>query len=283
MRIKKKKNVYSFLKSLKIFNTEYTLKYILENKCSVSRYGDGEFCVMLGGKNGFQQTDSNLAQRLIEVISNPIQCHILCLPYSYIDSKPFRIESKLFAYGYLAVNAEQQVMPYIDIKKKYFDANFSRFYMPYKNKGKSKHYLNLFREIWQDKDICIVEGEYSRLGVGNDLYDNAKSIIRVLCPAKDAFSKYEKIKKESIRYGKDRLILIALGMTATVLAYDLAKEGLWAIDIGHIDIEYEWYKMNAKYKCPIPNKFVNETGGIIFSNDVQSCKQYESEIVYKIL
>lgn len=32
-----------------------------------------------------------------------------------------------------------------------------------------------------------------------------------------------------------RLILIALGMTATVLAYDLSKAGFWAIDIGHID------------------------------------------------
>jgi hypothetical protein len=45
---------------------------------------------------------------------------------------------------------------------------------------------------------------------------------------------------------KNILILISLGPTATVLAYDLAKLGYWAIDIGHIDNEYEWLKLEAK-------------------------------------
>ena len=42
------------------------------------------------------------------------------------------------------------------------------------------------------------------------------------------------------------LILLALGPTATVMAYNLAQKGYQAIDIGHIDIEYEWYRMGAK-------------------------------------
>lgn len=47
-------------------------------------------------------------------------------------------------------------------------------------------------------------------------------------------------------------------MTATVLAYDLAKEGYQAIDIGHIDIEYEWYKRASLKKIAIPGKYTNE-------------------------
>jgi hypothetical protein len=40
----------------------------------------------------------------------------------------------------------------------------------------------------------------------------------------------------------DKLILIALGPTATVLAYDLAKKGYQAIDIGHLPSCYEVVK-----------------------------------------
>ena len=120
-------------------------------------------------------------------------------------------------------------------------------------------YIQLLQQIWDNQDIVFIEGDQSRLGVGNNLFDNAKSIKRVLCPATNAFDKYEDILgyiKKCL--GKDKLYLIALGHTATILAYDLANAGYQAIDIGHIDIEYEWYLMKAKKKIAIPNKYVNE-------------------------
>ena len=100
------------------------------------------------------------------------------------------------------------------------------------------------------------------MGIGNDLFADTKSIKRILAPSKNAFSKYDEILnvvKKNI--SKDKLILIALGPTATVLAYDLFKLGYQAIDIGHIDIEYEWYLRGATEKIKIPNKFVNEVSG----------------------
>ena len=42
------------------------------------------------------------------------------------------------------------------------------------------------------------------------------------------------------------------------MAYDLAQTGRQAIDIGHIDVEYEWMKMGATEKVALPRKFVNE-------------------------
>ena len=56
------------------------------------------------------------------------------------------------------------------------------------------------------------------------------------------------------------MILIALGPTATVLAYDLAKQGYWALDIGHLDLEYEWYLIGEGYS-QIPGKYNNEVLG----------------------
>ena len=97
------------------------------------------------------------------------------------------------------------------------------------------------------------------MGIGNDLFDNAKSIRRIICPSQNAFSKYDEIFETATKIiPKDCLILSALGMTATVLCYDLSRRGYQAIDIGHIDIEYSWFRMRAKKKCSVPGKAVNE-------------------------
>lgn len=31
------------------------------------------------------------------------------------------------------------------------------------------------KAIWKDRDVVFIEGEKSRLGVGNDLFDNVKA------------------------------------------------------------------------------------------------------------
>lgn len=105
----------------------------------------------------------------------------------------------------------------------------------------------------------FVEGNLTHLGYGNDLFSNARSIKRILCPNKNAWDHYDDILSTVISHtNNDTLIIIALGMTATVLAADLAKTGRQALDLGHIDIEYEWMKMGATEKVPIPGKYVNE-------------------------
>ena len=97
------------------------------------------------------------------------------------------------------------------------------------------------KKLWDGEDLLIVEGEGSRLGVNNDLFDNSLGIKRILCPNKDAFDYYDEILKTAVHYGQNKVIILALGYTATVLAYDLARAGLRALDLGHIDIEYQWF------------------------------------------
>jgi len=96
--------------------------------------------------------------------------------------------------------------------------------------------------------ICSnkIISELSRLGVGNDLFNNTRSILRIICPSKNAYSKYSEILRIVKKQEKSKAVLIALGPTATVLAYDLTIAGYHAVDIGHIDIEYEWYLNKAK-------------------------------------
>ena len=70
-------------------------------------------------------------------------------------------------------------------------------------------------------------------------------------------------------------------MTATVLAYDLARLGYWAVDLGHLDIEYEWLKLGVNEKVSIKGKYTNESKG---GDVVDECKdeQYLSQIICDI-
>jgi len=54
-----------------------------------------------------------------------------------------------------------------------------------------------------------------------------------------------------------------------------------AIDIGHIDIEYEWFLQGVTEVSVVKNKFVNECGGGANVGDIHDIK-YENEIISKI-
>lgn len=68
----------------------------------------------------------------------------------------------------------------------------------------------------------------------------------------------------------------------TVLCGDLANLGFQTIDIGHIDIECEWFLMWATEVVPIKSKCVNEAKGKMEEFDFIN-EKYNSEIIKKIL
>lgn len=69
-------------------------------------------------------------------------------------------------------------------------------------------------------------------------------------------------------------------MLATDL-YNIAQ----IIDIGHIDVEYEWYLMGATKKTAIPNKYVNEVqeGRIQQSSQQEQEADYLTQIVLRVV
>ena len=87
-------------------------------------------------------------------------------------------------------------------------------------------------------------------------------------------------EKEVKKQDKSKLILIALGPTATILAYDLSNEGYQAIDIGHIDIEYEWYLKKVSEKCPVKNKYIGEVDKGSIVEDIKDNLYYEQIVKY---
>ena len=116
------------------------------------------------------------------------------------------------------------------------------------------------------------------------MFDNATSIKRILCPSKNAFSVYDKII-ESIKKHckKDDLLILALGPTATAMAFELSEMGYQALDLGHIDIEYEWFLLGADHKVPIKHKHVNECKSMGEVDVNLLDKEYKKQIVERIL
>lgn len=265
-------------KIVNIMNMQETLEYVKAKQISIVRFGDGEVYLMNGQSIAYQEYDEELAKRLRQIITMPDNDKLLvCLPDIFERTVRYTIECKDFWESHLEKYRDfwNEV---INSEKCYGSAFFSRPYMDLVDKSVSGKYFQRIKEFYEDKDILIVEGSYSQSGVGNDLFQGVKSVERIICPFRNAYSKYEMILDTVRQHGINKLILLMLGPTAKVLAYDLALEGYWAIDIGHIDSEYEWYKMGAKQKIKFKHKHTAE-----FNFDehieLQNDDIYKSEIV----
>jgi glycosyltransferase family protein len=249
-----------------VMDSNSTINYILEHKCSVSRFGDGELAMIYhlmdsdGADNfyikSFQSYDKSLAIRLREILTSSHVNHKVAIPYSIVSTEEYIGRERTFWERFVILDMDR-FKTLLNGEYTYLNSCFTRFYLHHKRKGIDKYVENL-KKIWCNKNIYIVEGANSRLGVGNDLFNGARSIHRILCPSINAYGKYKQILAEVIKCPNDSLFLLALGHTATVLAYDLSQLGYWAIDIGHVDIEYEWYLMGCRDKKAVTGKYVNE-------------------------
>ena len=269
----------------RILGSAETIDKIIAEKTSVSRFGDGEISLLLKIRDiGFQNSNENLSKKLFDTLKNKDSNLLVCLPKIFNDDdlKIFNTKAYFFWNKYVIKN-RFLIYKLIDRNKIYGNSLFTRNYIDIKNKNGIDQYFQFIKRIWDNKDVIIVEGRYTRFGVNNDLLSNASSVKRILCPEKNAFDKYEIIYNCILNQNKKALYLLALGPTATVLAADLSKEGFWAIDIGHLDIEYEWFLMHAAWKTKVNNKYVNETNDIITEkNDDFFDEAYEKQIICKI-
>lgn len=267
------------ISSVKIMDIDQTIEEIVRGEKSICRFGDGEMDQILGLKEGFQCPDAKLTEDLKCILSSKPDNCIICAPDAINSLKNLTDASLAFWLTYMKEHREDW-LKYLSMDGyKYGTTNVSRCYLRYKNKKNCARWFDKLRAIWNDRDIVIVEGAATRIGVGNDFLDNAKSVKRIIAPSENAYSKIAYIKKSVIaNVGKEELILMALGPTATVLAYQLSNMGYWCLDVGHCDIEYEWFRRGAKSKLKIPGKYTNEVDG---GNEVSaiSDQNYNDSII----
>ena len=272
----------------KILSGEMAIEKIINEGKSMSRFGDGEFAVIAGvDRQKFQRADKKLAKRLVEVLKAKQDDILICLMDVYGDLSKYNTECKYNIRAYMSEDIRKQHYALIDMERDYYDAYVTRPYASYldNNTDAPKKRFDNLKRIWKGKKLLIIEGEKSRLGVGNDLFAGAADIKRILGPAEHAFDRYDDLFKEAISFlesNDDYLTLIAMGATATVLAYDIAMKGFQALDIGHVDIEYEWMLAGKGVKVPVKGKYNNEVSGGDVVEDIDDDK-YENEIIKIII
>ena len=259
------------------------LKIIKEKKC-LARFGDNEFEQILGRRRtNYQEVDVELGMRLREVLHSKEDNLLIAIADNYGRLDKYTSVAASAIRQYLGNGIREEHMKLLDLNRKYYDAYLSRPYYMYKDKDGAIERFNHIRQLWDLRDVLIVEGEHTRFGVGNDLLDNARSVQRILTLDKNCFSVYDKLLQNVKEVGKDRLILIVLGPVATIMAYDLAKmEKYWAIDIGQLDVEYEWCLRQVTERCDIPYKTVSEIlqyDDLDVNLDEAWFSQYQDEIV----
>lgn len=252
-----------------IMSIEDTIEDIVTNHKSIARFGDGEFGIMCGVQRWrFQKNDEVLANRLKEVLHSKRGDVLIGLIDFYGDFGSWTDSAANGARLYLTPEVRKQHYALLERDRLYANTSISR--------NESWEQVRNQKRIWDGRDCVFIEGYQTRMGVGNDLFDNAKSIVRILCPAESAFDRYEEIYNEAIKQPKDRLMLIALGPTASVLAYDLATQGYQAVDIGHADISYEWLIKGKRAR--IPNKYTNEEPGGFIVEEIHDT-EYEAQVI----
>lgn len=165
----------------------------------------------------------------------------------------------------------------------YGNTSVTRPYHDYNDKGLAPVIFSKFKMLLMDQRVLIIEGSGTRMGVGNDLLENAKEVRRITTLNRGAFSVYNKIYTLVSNVASDfDIVLISLGPTATVLAYDLSLLGIRCIDTGHIDIEYEWMRASAKNKIRIEGKNINEVGILLSENQTIQDATYRQQVLFHV-
>lgn len=265
---------------IKVISILDTLHFIETNEASVARFGDGEMEIMTGQSIPYQDYDETLAHELRTIYQRPSDENFVVCQSDVFESLERYNE---FAQKFWINHLSHYEFFYRELSTNcwYGSTFISRPYMDFMDKSHCTEYFDQLRRLWQNRDVLMIEGKTSRSGVGNDLFDNAKSITRIIGPSSNAYKFVEDLEIAAQKYGENKLILLMLGPTAKVLSYRLAQKGYWAIDIGHIDSEYEWFKMGATSKVKLPHKHTAEHNfdeNIIFTND----PIYDSQIVAQI-
>lgn len=236
---------------IKIISEKETVDKIYNEKCSICRFGDGEIYHLYHNNSkygsGGQICKPYIQQKLVNILNN-------------IDN------NKKILIGFSGYFNDEET-----IKNRYVKRHISKNFLRFRNRYKKnlyntfphlfnnsellysaeitrlhqikerKYICNIFNKIFcENKCIFVGNNKVIQL-VKNILLDKFKSIEFIEAPSSNAYFVYEKIMQQinNINPDKNKVILSSLGITSTIMSYELAEKGFWAIDIGHY---FELYK-----------------------------------------
>lgn len=204
-----------------------TVERIRDERLSFARFGDGEFRLMFRPEFNlrFQKNNPELSEDLKRVFSAPSDGVLLGLPHFYSNPHWSTVVAELW----------HEIEPLLADVPVFGDAHVSR---PPIFKEHGEDAVNLWSSVWAGRDAAVVAGKGSRFELIDPLFGSLSSVERIDSLPTDAHGDLGRVVDLVLQSGRD-LALIALGPAGTILADSLARNGIQALDIGHLTASYE--------------------------------------------
>ena len=212
-----------------------TIRTIIRDKASISRFGDGEFRCAVGAGCTSQEHSPDILARLQKILRNEVKNLLVGIPRS-VGRYDWIVPAPKKAHSWVRYR-DEKFCKYLSPKTKYYSAFITRTdSAPHIG---CQQYWDLCKQMWKDRDIVIIQGEEKQISTAKHLFDGVKSIDIIFGPSRHAFREYNTLLETArTKYKKDILFILSIGVTATILAYDIHLEGYQALDIGHLGVFY---------------------------------------------
>lgn len=230
-----------------------TIQELIATNKSYIRFGDGEFELMFGhDKNIFEPLNDDLSSKLIKIFQDPDKNILTGARYDLYRMSISCKHNKINQYKWQWFLTNYKKMEYLyNFDKIYYSAGATCPFTLYNNNYDFEKQFNLFKKIWDCKNITVITGDRVYNGIKYNIFDNAKKINYIFGPTENSYEKYNELLEKCFLVDKSQILIFALGPTGKCIAYDLSKLGYRTLDLGHIIKGYDLY---CKYK----NKDINE-------------------------
>lgn len=235
---------------IKVHSIDETIDELLNTGKSMVRFGDGEIVMIKGKDLMLQKASPEIVEGLAEILAYSYDDLIVTIPGIFDTLSDHHKASRQFWKDHLLF-CRKTYEKYCNPDRVYYSTFVSRCYYYAADRSVCGAWFAKIRKIWENRDVVVVEGIRTHNGVGNDLLDTAASVERILCPPSDAYGALLAIIDACTAYDKDRLFLLSVGVAAKFLAVELFKRGYRVLDIGNLDMEYEWYVRRSPGKCKL--------------------------------
>lgn len=236
--------------TVKVHTIDETLDELIHTDKSLVRFGDGEI-IMIQGKNlKLQKASAEIGEGLKRILAYEDENLCVSVQGIFDGMELYHANSRQFWKDHLLF-FRKVYKKYCNPQRVYCDTAVTRCYYAFADKSPCQGWFDKFKKVWDNKKVVVVEGTRSHNGVGNDLFATAASVERILCPPSDAYGARERIVEACKEYDTSYLFLISAGVAAKFITEELFLAGYRVIDIGNLDMEYEWFLSGATGKQPV--------------------------------
>lgn len=187
-----------------VASIDETIRKIIDDRCSVSRFGDGEVLLTSPEKEiRFQKGDPLLAKRLTEVLQSHEEGHIVCISDAFRDLYRYNRKSRRFwrTHFYLYGSWWDRLLV---AGRKYYNTFVTRPYMDFARKEDSARWFHDMKGIWDNRDIVFIEGGAGLICRLRSLKERKRVVV--VCP-NDPHTEY--VITRSLHEGFADFLLVA--------------------------------------------------------------------------